>query len=143
MKNLDVSLSGAVVDALRQLRPVSKDDELREVLDADAEQVPFQTVMEIAVRHLQGALGPFPDPVTTSRRGLDVAERSLAVLHAVLATVAHSDEYKSSLSARVGFDQLIDEVETAAAELHTREGAAKLHDLIQALDRETGAIRVS
>jgi hypothetical protein len=143
MKNPDVSLSGAVADALRHLRPVSKDDELREVLDAAPARAPFQTLLEIAVRHLQSVLDPHTGAPPTSFRGVDVAERSLAVLHAVLETVAHSEEYRSSLSARVGFDQLIDEVETAAEELRTRGNAANLHGLIHALDRETGAVRAS
>jgi len=54
-----------------------------------------------------------------------------------------SSTYRSSLAARAGFIQFLDELETAAGDLRNDGDASKLRVLVESLERELGEAKLA
>lgn len=135
MKNPQIMVTGAVGDALLALQALSMDPSLREVIDSQPACLSFSQILKVAAGHLQ-AVERTPARGSVSRRAIDLADRSLAVLEAALHSVAGSNDCRSSLATRAGLGQLLDELETAAGNLRTCGDASQIRPLVESLKRE-------
>jgi len=143
MKNPSISISGAVGDALLHLQALSEDRSLQEVIDRGTAGIPFLQLVAVATDHVLHAVDADSDSRTSSQQSMDVTDRSLAVIQAALVSVAGSTPYRTSLSARAGFVQFLDELETAADDLRNDRDLSKLLLLVESLERELGEAKLT
>ncbi len=135
MKNPTVTVSGAVGDALLELQALSTDRSLQEVIESQPVSLPFSQILQVADGHLL-AVEHASASSPASSHAIDLADLSLAVLHAALHCVADSSDCRSSLATRAGLGHLLDELETAAGALRIRGDASRIRPLVESLERE-------
>jgi hypothetical protein len=135
MKNPTVTVSGAVGDALLELQALSTDRSLRKFIESQPVSLSFSQILQVADDHLL-AVEHASAASPASSRDLDLADRSLAVLHAALNCVASSSDCRSSLATRAGLGHLLDELETAAGALRKGGDASRIRPLVKSLERE-------
>lgn len=158
----EVRISGRLRDSLAELRALTDDQELCDLVDAGQEHASIRTLVHSGLRGLErylkeeanglvtgDAVTP-PRARTRSRsasprkvsekqvagNGVELAERSLAVIDATLSSAAHCSDFQSSLAAQEGLAHFRDRIRAAVENLSRQDHRGILEKLVESLCHE-------
>ncbi|MEM0968833.1 MAG: hypothetical protein AAGJ31_05755 [Verrucomicrobiota bacterium] len=133
MNNPELPLSGTLSHSLEELRAVTGDIRIRDLMESQRGRAPLHVLVQSGLRGIEVYLDE--EQVAAESEEV-VAQRSLALLDAALSSATTSPECSASLSVQAGFQQLRGCIDDASRVMESGESKDALRELSGILRRD-------